>query len=179
MQGFTLVELLIVLVLLSIVAGVAQPVITSSLTQSRLESAAGDVTSALHYARRTAMNTGQTCMVTFDAAAETLNVQRLTHQNISTLLDPNEDELLETVVDVPGVWAYTAADSPTLPGNAYTVDLDSDGVDIVSATFGSDSSVIWSATGQADDGGTVVLELGGKQLSVNVSAVGGGVSLGG
>ena len=179
MRGFSLVELLIVVVLLGILAGIAQPAITSSLTRSRLDSAAVEVTSALHFARRTAMNSGQACRVTFDAAAETLQVEQFAHQQMSSLADTNQDELLESVVDDPSVWVYVDSDTPYRPGSAYTVDFDSEGIDIVSATFGADSSVIWSTAGQADDGGTVVLETGGKQVSVNVSAVGGRVSLDG
>ena len=73
--GFTLIEIMIVVLLLGIVTAVGVPVLTSSADNARVSSAAGQVAAALDFAKQTAASGGRPCRVTIDAAADTLAVQ--------------------------------------------------------------------------------------------------------
>jgi prepilin-type N-terminal cleavage/methylation domain-containing protein len=59
-QGFTLIEILLVLVLLTTIAGMAWPVLRNHFANRRLHSAADTVCSVWSHARVTAMRSGQT-----------------------------------------------------------------------------------------------------------------------
>ncbi len=70
-RAFTLVELLVVLVIMGIMAGVAVPRLVSSISIQRLEAAARRITTDLAYAQRQAKFTSSERTVTFDLAADT------------------------------------------------------------------------------------------------------------
>ena len=172
MRGFTLLELLIVVVVLGILAGLAFPVLAKSVTDARLRGAVSEVATALRYAKASAMNTGRRCRVVFDVAGETLEVSQVVHENIDELKDTNESELDEWDVDDVDLWIWVQMDNPMHPGVPYEVDFGAaeafGGVDIVSATFGTGTTVEFDARGTASDDGTVVIGFGGRQASIQV-----------
>ena len=183
MRGFTLLELLIVVLVLGILAGLAFPVMAKSVTDARLRGAVSEVATALRYARASAMNTGRTCRVVFavGAAKETLEVSQVVHGKIDKLKDTNLSELNESDVDDVDLWNWVQMDNPMHPGTPYTIDFRAaeafGGVDIVSATFGTGTTVEFNARGTASDDGTIVIAFGGRQASIQVDDESGRISV--
>lgn len=181
MRGFTLLELLIVVLVLGILAGLAFPVMAKSVTDARLRGAVSEVATALRYAKASAMNTGRTCRVVFDVAGETLEVSQVVHEKIDKLKDTNLSEIDDGEVDDPGLWAWEQMDNPMHPGVPYEIDFRAaeafGGVDIVSATFGTGTTVEFDARGAASDEGTVVIGFGGRQASIQVDDESGRISV--
>jgi prepilin-type N-terminal cleavage/methylation domain-containing protein len=75
-RGFTLIELAIVLLVLSIVTMTTAPLVGHALRQSRLSRAAGDVVAALDYARSRAASSGEGMRVSFPAGGKIVIVER-------------------------------------------------------------------------------------------------------
>ena len=181
MQGFTLIELVIVVLVLGILAGLAQPMLSKSVTDARLRAAASEVATALEYARATAINSGRACRVEFDVNAETVVVSQVVHDAIDELNDSGEDELDEWDVDDSGIWSYSTMDNPLHPGTPYVIDFDAKpvfgGVDIVSALFGASNVLVdFDALGAASEDGLIVIGFGGRTANISVDDASGRVT---
>ncbi|WP_069861978.1 GspH/FimT family pseudopilin [Pseudomonas citronellolis] len=74
MAGFTLIELMIVVVLLAIFASIAMPAMQGLITSNRLENASNDVSGLLEYARMEAATRGTAITVNFNG--DTLTVRQ-------------------------------------------------------------------------------------------------------
>ncbi len=184
MHGFTLLELLIVMLVLGILAGLAFPVLAKSVTDARLRGAVSEVATALRYAKASAMSTGRTCRVVFavGASKETAEVSQVVHGKIDKLKDTGLSEMDDGEVDDAALlWNWEQMDNPIHPGAPYTIDFLAaeafGGVDIVSATFGAGTTVEFDARGAASDDGTVVIGFGGRQASIQVDDESGRISV--
>lgn len=158
--------------LLSLFALVAQPSLNSSVDHARLSAAADEVALALKYAQASAAGTGQACRVTFDDSAETLEVERLT-----SAADFEDGSLSEISRELAETVSFAPVMHPLKRGHDYTVDFSNDtgvqGVDILSAVFGSGGSITYGATGAPSDGGTVRLSRSGREVAVSVDGLSG------
>jgi general secretion pathway protein H len=65
-EGFSLLEILVVLAVIAVLAAVVPPLMTGALTRMRAEGAAGDVQVALADARAQALREGRQIRVVFD-----------------------------------------------------------------------------------------------------------------
>ena len=74
--AFTLLELLLVLMLLSIFAMLGVPALNSAMGDSRLAGAAQEVVNALEFAQLTAMTTGVKTRVSVSPTANTIYVRK-------------------------------------------------------------------------------------------------------
>ena len=81
-QGFTLIEILIVVLILGIVSMTALPGIQAGLTGSRLSGAAMEIVSALEFAQTTAMTSGGRTRVTIDASDNSILTCDLTFASV-------------------------------------------------------------------------------------------------
>jgi len=72
--GFTFIEIVLVLLLLSIIAAVAIPSIRGTTEETTLDEATQEVVSALRYARNLAIQEGTTRLVDFDPSRETCSL---------------------------------------------------------------------------------------------------------
>ena len=71
-NGFTLLEVLVVLTILALAGGVVWPSVASGLDTLRLKSAASRLGNTLRYARERAVRRHSVCQVTVDPAAHTV-----------------------------------------------------------------------------------------------------------
>lgn len=128
--AFTLLELLCVLIVLGVIAGIAVPRYANAIAQNRASAAVRRITSDLALAQRHAKFTGKTQTVTFDATRD--------KYYILTIEDPDHSSLAYQVFlgDEP----YNTA--------------------VVSADFDGDGDIIFDAFGVPDSGGMVVIQIG-------------------
>ncbi len=160
--GFSLIELLIVIVILGIAAAVAVPMISSAASM-QIRAAGSMVAADLEYAKSMAISRGQMYSVVFDAANETYEIR-----------DPNN-----------AVIAH-----PIRKGFDYTVDFANDGrldrVDITSANFDGKTTIGFDYLGSpysidgastALNSGVISLQAGGTTKTVTIEAVTGFISV--
>jgi prepilin-type N-terminal cleavage/methylation domain-containing protein len=136
--GFSLIELVVVLMILSVLGGIAIPRYTASLTLYRTQAAAQRIAGDINLAQWQAKisSAGQT--VVFSTAGNSYT--------------------LPGVAGLPGTTA------------AYTVKLAADPYDatMVSAMFGTGSTLTYDRFGQPSAGGTVVVGCGSFQSTITV-----------
>ena len=152
-SGFTIIEIVIVVVIIAIAALVAIPMM-SSAASLQIRSAANMVSSDLEYARSMAISMGQNYSVVFDAAADSYKI-----------VDP----LGATI------------QHPVKKGFPYVIDFQNESrlnrVDISSAVFNADQTVIFDCLGSPDSGGSVVLQADGTTKTVTVEPVTGFITI--
>jgi prepilin-type N-terminal cleavage/methylation domain-containing protein len=148
--GFSLLEMIVVLLILSVVAAVAAPTFYRSLCHHRLESAARRVKQDLEHLRHTAQSRSTTLGCTFDVA------------ELSYVLDPDD------LHDADHGGAYVVA----LTREPY-------GIDGLAIDFGDADldSLEFNGFGQASASGTIVVSLGGDERTISVDASSGEVDI--
>jgi prepilin-type N-terminal cleavage/methylation domain-containing protein len=146
--GFTLVELVVVILLLGILTAVAAPKVSTGLRRAEIEAACLRVKADLNLARQTAMSRSTTQSVQF-----TVNSAVYTLPGIS---DP----------DHPSVTNY----SVSLADKTYRSV-------ITAATFGSGATLQFDRYGQAVNGGSLTVSGGGVSKTISVDAASGAISI--
>lgn len=173
-SGFTLIELTLVVLVLGIVATMAVPLMSTVLTEARLNAAASEIVTAIEYAQLTALGTRSPCRVTIDAVAGTLLVERVEHD--SSLLGA-QAQLPEATVEAQSM---VRVPHPMLPFEDYEVDFTDpnrfSGVELVSATFGGANFIEFQPLGMPSSGGTVTMTAGDFQVVLTVDALSGRVT---
>jgi prepilin-type N-terminal cleavage/methylation domain-containing protein len=159
-KGFTLVELLIVIAIISIAALTAIPMM-SSAAGMQIRSAANMLTADLEYAKSMAISRAQYFSVIFDVSAESYRIE----DQYGNLLP-----------------------HPVKKGFNYIIDFQNDGrlnkVDIVSVDFDTTSKITfdylgspYNGTGGPLNSGVINLQAGGTTTTVAVEPVTGYVSI--
>lgn len=153
-RGFTVIEILIVLVIITIAALTAVPMM-SSASSIQIRSASSMIAADLEYAKSMAISRGR---------------------NYSVMFDQNADSYW--IEDMDGVIPH-----PVKKGFNYLVDFRGDSrlnrVDITGASFsgGSPPAVTFNSMGSPDSGGTVSLEAGGTTVTITVEPITGYISI--
>lgn len=153
-SGFTLVEIIIVVVILSIVALTAVPMM-SSAASIQIRSAVNMIAADIEYARSMAISKGQYYSVRFDKDADSYQI---------------EDQ------------SSTVIQHPVKTGSKYIVNFRTESrlsrVDITSVTF-SGQIVTFDCLGSPNNTstGSVTLQAGGVTATVNIEPVTGFVSI--
>ncbi|MDF1590189.1 MAG: GspH/FimT family pseudopilin [Desulfobacterales bacterium] len=173
-DGFTLFELLIVLLIVSIFTMLGWPAINAFMGDYRLGTAAEEIVNALEFAQLTAV-TGQQTQVTISATTKKIDVKQF-KPNVNLLGGAGS----YTAAEVEnGSYAYLG--NPMNKGIDYTITFPNEsrfsGVDINASGF--DTPVTFDSTGTPSIGGTVTLTFGGRQKVVTLNALTGRVSVSG
>jgi prepilin-type N-terminal cleavage/methylation domain-containing protein len=175
MRGYTLAEMMVVLLVVGAVAVVAVPALMAPLAEARLSAAVSEVVTALEFARMTVIGSGRPTRVTIDDAADTILVEQFT-----TGINLLGSEGVLDEADVEG-GDFAPMANPLNRSADYGISLaDEDrfrGVEIAGATFGTDDWVVFDVLGIPSSGGAVILVSGAHQVVVTVSPVTGTVSI--
>jgi prepilin-type N-terminal cleavage/methylation domain-containing protein len=137
-RGFTVIELVVVMMILSIVACIALPKMASATARYRAEAAAKRVAVDLTLAQRHAKVAGVNQKVTFDPVLESY-----------------------VLGDLP------APVHPELEYQVFLADEPYDAA-VASADFGGDAEIIFDIYGRPDSGGSVVVQVGNHLRTISV-----------
>jgi prepilin-type N-terminal cleavage/methylation domain-containing protein len=117
-DGFTLIEMMLVVALIGILAGMAVPITAGFLTTAKADSTGIEVTSWLETARARAVAERRNFEVTFDTGTNHVMVQRV-EPNLTktTILDRELPEGMKFV-------KFAVSDTPDLFGYSTAIDID-------------------------------------------------------
>ena len=152
-RGFTIIEILIVVVILAIAAMTAIPMM-SSAGSVQVRSVSNMIAADLEYAKSLAISRGQSFWVVFDEDAESYRI---------------EDQDRKTILH------------PVKKGFDYVIDFKNEGlgrVDISDADFDGASEVRFDYLGSPDPGGAVHLQAGTTSATISVEPVTGYITVG-
>jgi prepilin-type N-terminal cleavage/methylation domain-containing protein len=141
-RGYTIVELVIVLMILAILASAAAPRYVSALAEFRADAAASRVAADLRMIRQYARRDSQIQSVVFDAAADSYSAPSM----------PDVDRSTD---------AYTV----NFGASEYVADL-------TSADFGGSATLHFDVFGRPNQSGAVVLQVGDLVRTVEIDEAG-------
>ena len=145
--GFSLIELVTVVVIIGLLASMAVPRFANSLAHRRVEAAARRIVVALALAQRHAKRSTTSQTVQFDSSTHEYSLVGLPHPDLASL-------------------DYRVS----LTEDPY-------GAVLVSADFGGDEELVFNIYGVPDSGGSVVIRVGDQIRTVTVDADTGKASL--
>jgi len=146
-HGVSAMELVVVVLIIGILAGIAVPTFLGALARHRSSQAARRIVADLELARREASMASTSRTVTFSSAADSYTLAEVTHL----------DRAGETY-------------SVSLGGDPYYAD-------ILSVDLGGDEEVVFDGFGQADSDGTIVVRSGGVDNTIVIDAATGRASV--
>ena len=148
-SGFTLAEIIVVVIILGIAAGIVTPYVVST-SETALLSAARTLACDLQYAQSVAITSQVKVKVSFNAGADSYTLAKIEGTESTTLIHPINKS--DYVVD-------------------FSTQLGFEGVALSTAAFGAGpaAEVTFDEMGSPDNGGTVTLTAGGSTYTVNVS----------
>lgn len=174
--GFTLLELVIVVLVISIAAMAAIPNLAASEVDATLYAACAEVMTALEYAQMNAMTGGQMYRVTIDATTDTLTVDNNVCSRLSEILDTSNSTVAASHVESSSGYSTAKKSLNELYSGSFASETVFSGVNITASSFGSGSPVVFDGHGKPSAGGTVTLSYGGRQAVVSLNAATGKVT---
>ena len=151
------------------------PKLGSTFSESALDAAGMDVETAILYAQKRAVASGQTCRVTVDTINERIALEIVT--NTTSLLGV-QTELTEAQVETT---SFEKIKHPFRPFDDYEIDMVAESrfheVVIDSMSYDSGSELDFDALGRPSTGATLVLSRAGQQRTILVDGQTGGVTI--
>lgn len=141
-EGYSLIELVIVLLIVGILAAAAAPKYSHSLQSFRLEAAYHRIAGDVNFARRTAQQNSSTQTIAFNVATNSY-----------------------ALVGASDIDRRSRTYQFSLGQNDYSCQL-------VSADFGGSSNLTFDIHGRPQSGGTVVIQCGGTTRTLTINSVG-------
>ena len=174
-RAFTLTELLIVVLVLSIVMMTAIPMLRNVRQEPRLARAAADVAAAMQFARARAAAEGGRFRVRFPAEGDRVVVERYVP---SGNVLAGGDRLPAALVE-EGTFQAIAHPLEKRETNAFLyVVRDANDPKIAGVDFGGTNAVVFEALGYPSSGGKVVIALESEHRVVTVEPVSGRIRIG-
>ena len=165
MRGFTLLELLVVLVIISLTSVLVAPQLTGSLAKTNLQTASKKISASLRYARSQAASEKITYVAVFDFEKDRLSIK--TGQEAQT-----GETLKEDLGD---------GEEPVIRSKSYDLP---DGVKLEKGISGEDEidsglfQIAFFPTGSSSGGDVILTSDRGKQYKISVDFITGIVRLG-
>ena len=165
MRGFTLLELLIVLVIISLTSVLVVPQLTGSLAKTNLQTASKKISASLRYARSQAASRKITYVAIFDFEKDRLSI--MTGQKAQT-----GQTLKEALGD---------GEEPVIRSKSYDLP---DGVKLEKGVSGKDEidsglfQIAFFPTGSSSGGDVILTNDRGKRYKISVDFITGIVRLG-
>lgn len=178
MRGFTILELVIVVLIVGIVVMLGMPQLTASITDARLNAVISEIATAVEFAQLSAMSSGRACRLTFDADTETFLVEQLVYKKKANILDVASKTLAEAFVESSS--EYMVMEYPMKPGTNYSVDFTSSdwfgGIDIVAVVYSTGSDLVFDESGSPSCQMKMAVGYGGRQVVLYVAPLTGEVT---
>ena len=165
MKGFTLLELLVVRVIMSLMSVLVVPQLTGSLARMNLQTASKKISSSLRYTRSRAVSEKITYIAVFDFEKNRLSI--MTDQKAQTGKTLNED-----LGD--GKESVTGSTSYDLPDRVKLEKAVSGGNEIDSGHF----QITFFPAGSSSGGDVILTNDRGKRYKISVDFITGIVQLG-
>jgi general secretion pathway protein H len=175
-EGFSLIELMIVLVIMSFVLALAGPAVTRGLSGLTLKTAAKKVAAALRYARSQAVSRSQPYSVIFDR-----DYNRVVIRGIPQPLTPDQTAAEEE----PGMEAESAAEAAKKKPEIKVVPLP-EGITLTEITVGGKeitatkeelAQMVFYPDGTSQGGELVLVDRRDRKFRVSVAFLTGVVTL--
>lgn len=171
MRGFTLLELLVVLVIISLMSVLVVPQLTGSLGKMNLQTASKKISASLRYARSRAVSEKITYVAIFDFEKDRLSIM-----TGMTGMTGQEAQTGETLKEDLG-----DGEEPVIRSKSYDLP---DGVKLEKAVSGEDEidsghfQIAFFPAGSSSGGDVILINDRGKQYKISVDFITGIVQLG-
>jgi prepilin-type N-terminal cleavage/methylation domain-containing protein len=178
-RGYSLVEIVLVMLVMAITVAIGRPMLGSSLLDAALEAAVGETITAIQFAQSSAVGRGEDHRVAFDPNNDTVTLTRASTDSTQTAGIRNRlvGQLAGSSVEST---TYVPVPHPFRRGSSYILDFRKDArfrrADIVDVDFGTKAQLTYDARGLPESGGTVRVSLGGRGVLLTVDAVTGRVT---
>ena len=173
MRGFTLLELLVVLVIISLMSVLVVPQLTGSLAKTNLQTASKKISASLRYARSRAASEKITYVAIFDFEKDRLSI--MTGRTGMTGMTGQEAQTGETIEQDLG-----DGEEPVIRSKSYDLP---DGVKLEKAVSGENEidsglfQIVFFPTGSSSGGDVILTNDRGKRYKISVDFITGIVRL--
>ncbi len=176
MRGFTLLELLVVLVIISLMSVLVVPQLTGSLARMNLQTASKKISASLRYARSQAASEKITYVAIFDFEKDRLSI--MTGQKASDLPVRDRTQTYETLTIEEDL---SNGKEPVIRSKSYDLP---EGVKLEKGVSGEDEidsdifEIAFFPTGNSSGGDVILTNDRGKRYKISVDFITGVVRLG-
>jgi type II secretory pathway pseudopilin PulG len=168
-SGFTLVDIMIVVILMGIIIAITVPTFDSAVADAKLKAVASEIITAFEYAQSINMNTGVWTVFKVLPATDEIIVKK-DDIGISLITDLNS-EIDEAVLESG---SYTTVPHPLKKGSDYRIKLADEGwfggVDITKVNLDPKNNVVFREMGTPNIDGDITIKYGKREIILIVDS---------